>query len=161
MGSTWHAEPRAKPRGNREYDTANLTAKASPLTKTGHMSKRARGWPHTVAALALIAVCWLTVPPDVSTRSQMPAAAAGGEAVTRGEAWFFQRCSLCHVGRVVKDTNYEPMAPSLEGVLKDASPDREEAVLGQIQRGSLRMPGFRYNFTPSELEELMAYLKTL
>jgi hypothetical protein len=46
-------------------------------------------------------------------------------------------------------------------VLKDASPDREKAVREFIERGSLRMPGFRYNFTPAEFAELMAYLKTL
>jgi hypothetical protein len=46
-------------------------------------------------------------------------------------------------------------------VLKNATPDRETAVREFVQRGSLRMPGFRYNFTPAEFEELIAYLKTL
>jgi len=122
---------------------------------------RVKRWHHTVAALVLIAVCWLTVPAEVSTRAQMPAAAAGEASATRGEAWFFQRCSLCHVGRIVKDNNYEPMAPSLEGLLFQASESREQLIRGQIQRGSLRMPGFQYNFTPTEFEDLMAYLKTL
>ena len=118
-------------------------------------------WHDTVAALVLIAVCWLVAAPKVSTESGPPAQAAGSGAATRGEAWFYQRCSLCHMGRIVKDESYEPMAPSLEGVLKDALPDREKVVREQIQQGSLRMPGFRYNFTPAELEELMTYLKTL
>ena len=118
-------------------------------------------WHHTVAALALIAVCWLAVPLETSTRSQMPAPVADGGAATRGEAWFYQRCSLCHMGRIVKDQTYQPMAPSLEGVLKDVPPDRERVIREQIQRGSLRMPGFRYNFTPAEFDEVMAYLKTL
>ncbi len=87
--------------------------------------------------------------------------AAGGGAAARGEAWFYQRCSLCHMGRIVKDETYEPMAPSLDGLLKDAPPGREKVVREQIQQGSLRMPGFRYNFTPAEFDELMAYLKTL
>lgn len=118
-------------------------------------------WHHTVAALVLIAACWLAVPLAVSTQMPAPAPVSGDEAATRGEAWFYQRCSLCHVGRIVKDETYQPMAPSLEGVLRDAPPDRERVVREQIQRGSLRMPGFRYNFTPAEFDELVAYLKTL
>lgn len=65
------------------------------------------------------------------------------------------------MGRIVKDKTYEPMAPSLDGLFEDAPPDRERVIREQIQRGSLRMPGFRYNFTPAELEELMVCLGTL
>lgn len=79
----------------------------------------------------------------------------------RGEAWYYQRCSLCHMGRIVKDNNYEPMALPLTGVLEDTSPQREQFVRAYIQQGSAMMPGFRYNFTEEEFEELMAYLKTL
>ena len=118
-------------------------------------------WHHTVAALVLIAAFWLVVAPDVSTQSRPPIAAAQSGAVTRGEAWFYQRCSLCHMGRTVKDEVYQPMGPLLTGVLKGASPDREKAIRAQIQRGSPRMPGFEYTFTPAELEELIAYMKTL
>jgi mono/diheme cytochrome c family protein len=118
-------------------------------------------WHEAVAALVVIAAFWLVVPPEVSTQSRPPVQAASSGAVARGEAWFYQRCSLCHMGRIVKDDTFEPMGPRLDGVLKDASPDREKLVREQIQRGSLRMPGFRYSFTPAEFEELMAYLKTL
>ena len=122
---------------------------------------RMKRWHHTVAALVLIGASWLVVPPAVSTQSRPPVQAAGSAATARGEAWFYQRCSLCHMGRIVKDETYEPMAPKLDGLLKDAAPDREKLVREQILRGSLRMPGFRYNLTPAEFEELMAYLKTL
>ncbi len=116
---------------------------------------------HTMAALVIIAAFWLVTPSEVSAQARPPAQAANSGAATRGEAWFYQRCSLCHMGRIVKDDKYEPMAPRLTGVLKDASPDREKVVREFIERGSLRMPGFRYNFTPAEFAELMAYLKTL
>jgi mono/diheme cytochrome c family protein len=117
-----------------------------------------RRWHH-VAALLVIAASWSVLSVPVSTQSPAPAAAMS--AAVRGEAWFYQRCSLCHMGRIVKDDTFEPMAPRLDGVLKSATPEREKAVRQFIQQGSLRMPGFRYNFPPSEFEELMAYLKTL
>jgi hypothetical protein len=65
------------------------------------------------------------------------------------------------MGRIVKDDTYKPMGPILAGILKNAAPDREMMVRETIQRGSLRMPGCRYNFTAAEFEELVAYLKTL
>jgi mono/diheme cytochrome c family protein len=118
-----------------------------------------RTWKQVVTVLALIAAVSLVWPADASMQS--PATAGAGSAAVRGEAWFYQRCSLCHMGRIVKDDRYEPMAPRLDGVLKNAAPEREKAVRQFIQQGSQRMPGFRYNFTPAEFEELMAYLKTL
>ena len=64
----------------------------------------------------------------VAAQSSPPRAASSPTASSRGEAWFYQRCSLCHMGRIVKDDTYEPMAPRLEGVLKDATPEREKLV---------------------------------
>jgi mono/diheme cytochrome c family protein len=120
------------------------------------MARRVR----TLAALVTLGALALAVPAGVSTQSAAPAPDTRAPAV-RGEAWFYQRCSLCHMGRIVKDDTYQPMGPRLDGVLKDATPERTAVVRQVIQRGSLRMPGFRYNLTPEEFEELMAYLKTL
>jgi mono/diheme cytochrome c family protein len=114
-------------------------------------------WSKAAAIALAIAAAAVVHPRDGS--SQTAAAPASADAVRRGEAWFYQRCSLCHMGRIVKDDVYEPMAPKL--TLKNATPAREKAVRDQIQRGSPRMPGFQYTFTPAEFEELIAYMKTL
>jgi mono/diheme cytochrome c family protein len=117
-------------------------------------------WCKTAAIALAIAAAAIMLPRDGSPQTGAPAAApASAEAVKRGEAWFYQRCSLCHMGRIVKDDVYEPMAPKL--TLKGATPAREKAVRDQIQRGSPRMPGFQYTFTPAEFEELIVYMKTL
>ena len=79
--------------------------------------------------------------------------------VFRGEGLFQQHCSVCHAGRFEKSGQLQPVV-NLTGVLKDASPDREAAVRMQIQRGSFNMPSFQHTFTPREVEELIAYLKT-
>ncbi len=114
-----------------------------------------------MAALAVVAASWLAMPQEVLTQEQPPAIGVAAEPVKRGQAWFYQRCSLCHVGRIIVEDQYQPMAPSLAGVLKGATPEREKLIREYIERGSLRMPGFRYNFTPQQFDELMAYLKTL
>jgi mono/diheme cytochrome c family protein len=92
------------------------------------------------------------VPVIQAVRSDTPA--------FRGEGSFQQKCGVCHLGRWRKAGQLQP-ALSLAGVFKDTSPDREAAVREQIQRGSLNMPGFQNTFTPSEFDDLIAYLKTL
>jgi hypothetical protein len=49
----------------------------------------------------------------------------------------------------------------LSGVLKDASPDQEKAIRQFILTGTENMPGFRYGLKPSELDDIIAYLKVL
>jgi mono/diheme cytochrome c family protein len=115
-------------------------------------------WCKTAAIALAVAAAAVMLPRVGSPQTPAPASA---DATRRGEAWFYQRCSLCHMGRIVKDDVYEPMGPKLTGLLKNATPAREKAVRDQIQRGSPRMPGFQYTFTPAEFEELIAYMKTL
>ena len=93
------------------------------------------------------------VPVDRAARSETPA--------FRGEGWFQQQCSVCHVGLWEKQGQGKPTAPSLAGVLKGASPEREAAVRTHIQKGSQSMPGFQNTFTSAQFEELITYLKTL
>jgi mono/diheme cytochrome c family protein len=114
-----------------------------------------------MASAALAGAIWLSGAPAAGAQSAASTAAARADAVRRGEAWFYQRCSLCHMGRIVKDDVYEPMGPRLTGVLKNAAPEREQAVRTHIHRGSPRMPGFQHTFTAAEFEELIAYMKTL
>lgn len=80
--------------------------------------------------------------------------------VFRGEAVFFQRCSLCHLN-LSKAGLIPGAGPSMNGVLRDASPERETRVREQIRTGSRGMPGFQYGLTPRQLDQLIAYLKTL
>jgi mono/diheme cytochrome c family protein len=118
-------------------------------------------WYRPFAALALAAIVCAIAPPRASTQSRPAVGTVNKEAVTRGEAWFYQRCALCHMGRIVKDDVYQPMGPLLNGVLKGATLEREKLVRQQIERGSPRMPGFQYTFTAAEFDELMAYIKAL
>ena len=79
----------------------------------------------------------------------------------RGEGIFLQRCSLCHLPKAVKP--YKQFGPILNGMFKDdADPDqmafrRQFILMGRPDR----MPGFRYTLSADELNDLIAYLKTL
>lgn len=77
----------------------------------------------------------------------------------RGEGFFFQRCSTCHLGEWRKGGQIKAYGPVLKGTLKD--PSREQAVRTLIRNGTLNMPGFQNTFTPSQFDDLIAYIKTL
>ncbi len=83
------------------------------------------------------------------------------EQQTRGERWFIQRCSLCHLGRKLKTSSPPAVGPSLVGVFQGASPAKEKALQEFILKGTPNMPGFQYALDPKQFDDLIAYLKAL
>ncbi len=82
------------------------------------------------------------------------------EQEIRGEGIFLQRCSLCHLDKVVKP--YKSFGPSLAGVLKGGAPAKERAIRQFISvEVPDKMPGFQYGLSPDDFNDLIAYLKTL
>jgi mono/diheme cytochrome c family protein len=83
------------------------------------------------------------------------------EQETRGENLFRQRCSLCHLPRKLKFGSPPVIGPDLSGLFKEAGPDKLKLLRGSILKGSPNMPGFQYALEPKEVDDLIAYLKTL
>jgi mono/diheme cytochrome c family protein len=78
---------------------------------------------------------------------------------SRGEGLYLQHCALCHSAKVVKP--HKSVGPNLSGVLTDATPEQEKAIRQFVLTGTERMPGFQYGLKPSELDDILAYLKVL
>ncbi len=89
------------------------------------------------------------VVPLASIKSLTPIQAAGKKL-------FVQRCSVCHLPAL---PSYVAYGPVLDG--KTLADLGEQAVRGQIMRGSARMPGFQYTLSAAEIDETVDYLKTL
>lgn len=83
------------------------------------------------------------------------------EQTQRGEGLFLQRCSLCHLPRKLKFGSPPVIGPSLSGQFKDVAPDQMKVLQGFILKGGPDMPGFQYGLDTKQLDDLMAYLKTL
>lgn len=68
---------------------------------------------------------------------------------------FNQSCRVCHAHSALKAPQYGPRLSraSLNG--------DEQAMRTVIANGTPRMPGFRYHFRPSEIDAIVAYLKTV
>jgi mono/diheme cytochrome c family protein len=91
-----------------------------------------------------------------------PASAAKlTEQESRGEGLFLQRCSLCHLPRNLKFGSPPVIGPILSGQFKDAAPEQLKVLRGFILKGGPDMPGFQYGLEPKEVDDLIAYLKTL
>ena len=101
------------------------------------------------------------LPAQSKPAAALPAAEKLNEQETRGEGLFLQRCSLCHLPRKLKFGSPPVIGPSLSGQFKDAAPDQLKVLRGFILKGGPDMPGFQYGLEPKEVDDLVAYLKTL
>lgn len=113
-------------------------------------------------------VCLVIMPITVLAQSKPPSSTAAssslGEQEIRGEGLFFSRCGLCHMPKQLKwksPVMVPPATPSLSGLLKGAPPNKEAAVRQLIMKGTPNMPGFQYGLEPKELDDVIAYMKTL
>jgi mono/diheme cytochrome c family protein len=102
---------------------------------------------------------------NLAAQSQPAAAAPAPETLSdearRGEGLFLQRCSLCHLPRKLKFGSPPVIGPSLSGQFRDATPDQLKILRGFILKGGPDMPGFQYGLEPKQIDDLVAYLKTL
>jgi mono/diheme cytochrome c family protein len=102
---------------------------------------------------------------DLMAQSKAAATPPGTEKLSdearRGEGLFLQRCSLCHLPRKLKFGSPPVIGPSLSGQFKDAGPDQLKILRGFILKGGPDMPGFQYGLEPKEVDDLIAYMKTL
>jgi mono/diheme cytochrome c family protein len=118
----------------------------------------------------VIPVFWLATLFSVGTaalraQSKPASTPSGAEKLSdearRGEGLFLQRCSLCHLPRKLKFGSPPVIGPILSGQFKDATPDQLKVLRGFILKGGPDMPGFQYGLEPKEVDDLIAYLKTL
>jgi len=80
------------------------------------------------------------------------------EEQKRGDAVFHKNCHLCHIATGQK-RSLKINADELVGLFKRPNIS-EQGVRQLIQTGiPKRMPSFQYNFTPAEVDDLIAYLK--
>ena len=105
------------------------------------------------------------------TTSRLPIRHPSGTTLTeqqlRGAAVFFQRCSLCHLAKTSgaggsKYCCVASLGPDLSGRFKDVTPDQEQAFRATILNGGpTYMPSWKYGLTSDEIDDIIAYLKTL
>jgi mono/diheme cytochrome c family protein len=135
--------------------------------------------PHArIAAISLAAVFLVGHPELVSAqegqvapnRPSAPIYHPDGLQLTdqqaRGAALFFQRCSLCHLVKFgaggSKYCCVSALGPNLGGRFRNITREQENAFRDIILNGGpTYMPGWKYGLTADEVDDIIAYLKTL
>jgi mono/diheme cytochrome c family protein len=79
------------------------------------------------------------------------------EDALKGRALWVQRCAYCHDG--VGTPTYKTLGPWLDA--ESVRREREASVRQIIATGSRRMPGFRYTLQPEQVDQLIAFLKSV
>ncbi len=84
----------------------------------------------------------------------------------RGAGVFFQRCSLCHLAKFgaggSKYCCVSALGPNLGGRFRNITSEQENAFRDIILNGGpTYMPAWKYGLTPDEVDDIIAYLKTL
>jgi mono/diheme cytochrome c family protein len=68
---------------------------------------------------------------------------------------FNQSCRVCHTKPTLLSGQYGPVL-SMSTLGGNA-----DAIRAFISNGSARMPGFKYDFTPAQIDAIVAYIKTI
>jgi mono/diheme cytochrome c family protein len=77
------------------------------------------------------------------------------EAQKLGQRLFYQSCVVCHTKPQITSGQYGPV------LSKDSLGGQEDVMREFIGTGTSRMPGFRFQFEPSQINAIVAYLKTV
>jgi mono/diheme cytochrome c family protein len=72
-----------------------------------------------------------------------------------GQKLFYQSCVVCHTKPQITSGQYGPV------LSKDSLGGQEDVMREFIGTGTSRMPGFRFQFEPTQISAIVAYLKTV
>ena len=88
---------------------------------------------------------------------------ANAAAVGRGKTVFQQKCSICHYD----NTDQKKIGPGLKGLNKrgtftvNGNKITDDSLKSWIENGDQLMPPFKEQLEPSQLKDVISYVKTL
>ena len=116
-------------------------------------------------AILYLVLSLIALPATSAAQSGRASSSAGpglSEGELKGKGLFLQSCSVCHLPPPEFKPKMRPNSgPMLVGLFANAKPDKEKMVREIILKGTQKMPGFQYSFTSQEMDDLIAFLKTL
>jgi mono/diheme cytochrome c family protein len=87
------------------------------------------------------------------------------DAEKSGRKIFQTRCAMCHVGQepaVEMQSQSAERRPATMGPLLSRANTTNEATLKQkIKDGSVKMPGYKYTLTDQQVDQVIAFMKTV
>jgi mono/diheme cytochrome c family protein len=100
-------------------------------------------------------VLLLALSPHGAAAQQAGPDIALNDTQVTGMRLFNQSCRVCHTKPQLTSPNYGPE-------LSKETLGGQDAVMREvIANGTPRMPGFKYHFTPAQIDAIVGYLKTM
>ena len=124
----------------------------------------------SIPKMAFFLLGWgIALPPSWSAQSKQSSPLASlpvlNDQQRTGRNLFIKNCSLCHLPHKTENKSTDPgpaIGPLLNGLFHGQKPLSEQVVRTFILRGVPdKMPGFQYGLEPKEIDDIIAYLKTL
>lgn len=106
-------------------------------------------------SLAFLAAAVLTMGPLGAVAQQPASAPALTGQQKLGRQLFNQSCLVCHTQPQITSGMYGPP------LSRDTAGGDVDVIRGVITNGTPRMPGFKYQFTPQQIDAIAQYVKTL
>lgn len=82
-----------------------------------------------------------------------------------GRAIFQTRCAMCHVGQEpaveMQNSGAERRPATMGPLLSKANTANEAALKTKIKDGSMRMPGYKHTLTDEQVDQVIAFMKTV
>jgi len=101
----------------------------------------------------------------VTLRAQQPPAAHSTLTVAEksGRSIFQTRCAMCHVGEepAAEMASAQARASTMGPLLSKANTANEATLRTKIKDGSVKMPGYKYTLTDPQVDQVIAFMKTL
>jgi mono/diheme cytochrome c family protein len=80
---------------------------------------------------------------------------ANGDQTMLGMRLFNQSCRVCHTKPQLVSPQYGPV------LSMNTLGGKADVIREVIGNGTPRMPGFKYDFVPAQIDAIVAYLKTV
>jgi mono/diheme cytochrome c family protein len=106
-------------------------------------------------ALAVLAAAFVIASGASAFAQGAAPEAAFSDAQREGLRLFSQSCGVCHTVIQQRTKQFGPV------LSRETLGGDEEAMRDYIGQGTPRMPGFRYNFEPDQINAIVQYIKTI
>ena len=87
------------------------------------------------------------------------------DAEKAGRKIFQTRCAMCHVGQEpaveMSSPNAERRPATMGPLLSRANTTNESTLKQKIKDGSAKMPGYKYTLTDQQVDQVVAFMKTV
>jgi cytochrome c2 len=101
--------------------------------------------------------------PSAQNAPKKSASHASGGSAAKGKEVFEQKCAMCHF----TDSDQKKIGPGLKGISKrgtftvNGNKVTTESLTKWIENGDSQMPGMKDSLEPTQIKDVVAYVKTL